>query len=273
VKPFPNLPLILAALAIHSASSPTRAGVMLEFAGFRWDSDHAGVITGSTVIPPSRPVSGFLADNPDFNPGLNGTTTGRQLGGSGPAARAASLGESGNRESFTYSFPFPIADENPGDDFVVFEQGTTGQPEAFMVRALTSGGTLSDWRYEFFNAEQAFPVGFIGVGFSTGFDLIDFGFLAGTLVVQLEIANLLPTDRVSEANGEGFVRFVGDPLYGSSFTPINPATGTAFAPGDFDPDIIYATALAPEPSSCLMGAVGGLFALAARRRWPATLRA
>lgn len=270
-----RLHLAAFAIATFAANSPARAGAMHEYSGFRWDSDQAGVITSSSSSDPSpspgttfnTPKSGFLADDPSFDPG---TTAGRQLGGPGPYARAATLGSSDFRNIFTYSFSNPIFNSPGADDFVVFEQGFPDQPEGFMVRVQAADGSFSGWRYEFFDTQQPYSDGIIGVAYGTGFNLEDFGFTPGTSIVGLEIANLLATDRVSGADGQGFVRFLGDSLYGSSYTPIDPSRGQAFRDDQFDPDILYVTGLAtpvPEPATWVVLTAGGaFFALASRRR-------
>jgi hypothetical protein len=276
-----HLPLGLLALTILAAASPAQAGPMLEYGGFRWNSDNAGVIVPpsssgfakSADEPFNTPKSGFLADNPLFNSSLNGTTTGRQLGGDGPDARAATLGTPDARGTFTYSFANGIGN-GVGDDLVLFEQGYADQPEGMMVRLKAADGTFSAWRYEFFDTQTAYPAGYLGVAYGTGFDLDDFGFGSGAHIVELEVANLLATDRVSGADGQGFVRFLGDLLYPESSVALDPTRKATFAEGQYDPDIIYAAALAtpvPEPASILVfAAAGGFIALSRRRKAAAT---
>lgn len=272
----------LFALTLIAAASPAQAGPILEYGGFRWDSDNAGVIVPPSTSgfaktagePFNTPKSGFLADNPLFNSSLNGTTTGRQLGGAGPDARAATLGTPDARGTFTYSFANGIGN-GVGDDFVLFEQGYANQPEGMMVRLKSIDGTFSPWRYEFFDTQTAYPSGYLGVAYGTGFNLDDFGFGSGAHIVELEVSNLLKSDRVSGSDGQGVVRFLGDLLYADATTPLDPTKKAAFGDGQYDPDIIYAAALAlprspnpvPEPASiAVFAAAGGFVALSRRRR-------
>jgi predicted outer membrane repeat protein len=128
-----------------------------------------------------------------------------------------------------------------GDDFVIYENGNVGAPEAFGVGVVSATtGQISSYRYEFADSFDDANVGAPNDGqgvFATGFDLSDFGIAPGEAIDSIVIANLLPSDRVSGADGQG--------VLGSqySYTPLTQPGGQTFAADKFDPDITFVTGL------------------------------
>lgn len=157
-----------------------------------------------------------------------------------------------------------------GNDFVVYESGSAGSPEGFMVRVGLGGGQFTNW---FFSPNDGFQqyVGSDDGAFATAFDLSDLGVAMGQIAYSIEIANLISSDRIPGATG-GFVNFngVGQP--------------TGFAGDALDPDPLYigiignlalAVAPVPEPASLavwtLIGVVGA--GVSYRRRKLAAIKA
>ncbi|MFN3263226.1 MAG: hypothetical protein ACE37J_21975 [Pikeienuella sp.] len=146
-----------------------------------------------------------------------------------------------------------------GDDFVVFESASSSTAdEGYMVRVGTSGGAFSDWRFEAFDAFEAYTVspGTTGEGaHATGFDLTSFGLGINDTINVIQIANLMPADTLGSG---GLVLFDGS------------GSATGFASGAFDPDPLYIGALSAviDPNSAavplppagflLLGALGAL---------------
>ena len=117
-----------------------------------------------------------------------------------------------------------------GDELIVYEAGGPGAPEAFAVAVLVDG-VWSDYRYEFSNGFQTEST--VGSGhFWTGFDLADFGVGAGEAVSAVRIRNLIASDLVSGADGQGVVGTTG-------FTPLTAPGGLGYAADRFDADITF----------------------------------
>lgn len=146
-----------------------------------------------------------------------------------------------------------------GTDFVVYESGSPGSPEALMVRLGLGGGAFTDW---FFQANSGFEA-YLGDNegaFAYAFDLSMFGMAAGDMIFSIEIANLRPTDRIGPG---GLVNFAG----------VGAAPG--FPSGSYDPDPLYvgivsqlapAPAEVPEPASLALWSLMGAAGLAYRWR-------
>ncbi len=129
-----------------------------------------------------------------------------------------------------------------GDDFVVFEAGTTGAAEAFMVQVHNpTDDTWSQWVYI---KAQSFKL-YVGNGseglHSTKFNLDSFGIAANGQVDRIRIVNITNEDRMVNASGDGTV-LADDNGATSTNLPLTPA-GAAFAPGALDPDIVYVGSL------------------------------
>lgn len=146
-----------------------------------------------------------------------------------------------------------------GADFVVYESGSQGSPEALMVRVGLGGGLFSDW---YFQAQSGFEayLGDTDGAFAYAFDLSLFGIADGDMIFSIEIANLQPTDRLGP---NGLVNFNGV----GSVPP--------FSSGSYDPDPLYvgiisqlapAPAEVPEPASLAVWSLMGVAGLAYRWR-------
>jgi hypothetical protein len=141
-----------------------------------------------------------------------------------------------------------------GPDFVVFESGSTNVPEAFAVRVQDSQSAFSDWY--FYAAKVSVSVSNGGVMFVTPFDLSNLGCAEGTVITNVQIINLKPTDRITGTGtmidgnlvGEGLMDFAG----ASSVLPYAGTQNTngfsTFANDQFDPDPIYVAVLLPPPA-------------------------
>ncbi len=125
-----------------------------------------------------------------------------------------------------------------GDDFIIFESGDVGVPEAFMVQVrqvgVTNNGGWTQWVYLPANV-------FENSKFATFFDLSDFGVADGANIDAIRIANMIDADRM--INDPVKVRFVKPEDNGatSNLRP-NPGTLATFAQyggGTYDPDPIY----------------------------------
>lgn len=129
-----------------------------------------------------------------------------------------------------------------GDDFVVFEAGGAGAPEAFMVQVHNAADdTWSSWVYI---KSQSFKlyVGHASEGFhSTKFNLDSFGIPTNGQVDRIRIVNMTNEDRMVNASGEGTV-LADDNDSTSANLPLTPA-GAAFAGSALDPDIGYVGSL------------------------------
>ena len=146
-----------------------------------------------------------------------------------------------------------------GADFVVYESGSQGSPEALMVRLGLGGGAFTDW---YFQAESGFEkyLGSNDGAFAYAFDLSLFGIADGGMIYSIEIANLRPTDRLG---ADGLVNFAG----------VGAAPG--FASGSYDPDPLYVGIISqlattpaevPEPASLAVWSLMGVAGLAYRWR-------
>jgi VCBS repeat-containing protein len=131
-----------------------------------------------------------------------------------------------------------------GDDFVVFEAGSTGTPEAFMVQVHNQVDALwSPWVYtkaqsfKFYNASIPNDGGL----HSTKFNLDSFGIAANGRVDRIRIVNVTNEDRMVNSSGEGTV-LADDNGATSANLPLTPA-GAAFAGSALDPDITYVGSL------------------------------
>jgi parallel beta-helix repeat protein len=208
--------------------------------GFTWNSNNAvksaSIIygqSGTTVSPlltqfldnSAQPVASQTVGNLLFAQANGSATVGSNTA---PAAILLNWGELG-------------LSNQAGDDFVIYENGSLGAPEAFAVGVVSaSTGQLNSYRYEFADSFDDANVGAPNDGqgvFATGFDLSDFGIAPGDAIDSIVIANLLPSDRISGADGQGFL---GSPY---SHTPLTQPGGQAFAADKFAPDITFVTGL------------------------------
>ncbi|MGV3755418.1 MAG: VCBS domain-containing protein [Verrucomicrobiota bacterium] len=124
-----------------------------------------------------------------------------------------------------------------GDDFVVFEAGTTGAPEAFMVQVhIASDDIWSPWVYVTPQSYANYNGRSDGLH-STKFNLDAFGIPANGRVDAIRIANITDEDRMADLSGEGVV-LPEDAGTTSTTLPKAPGGGT-YAGGSLDPDIVY----------------------------------
>lgn len=229
---------VLSVTALIDAGSAKAATFSL--GGYTWDSANA-VVSGSIVS--GGKISGFAASF------VESQTVGSILGfGSNTSV---DLGDSTNRGVIELNWGEGKSLVNAdGKDFVVYENGSGGAPEAFAVAVRKVGqSSFSDFLYQFSS-------GFESNAFATGFDLSDFGIGEQDKIDAIRVMNLIASDRVTGADGQGFV--------GGNFDPQTGSFGLGnYTSERFDADITYVVGLhspkpVPEPTSIL-----GLLALGA----------
>lgn len=143
------------------------------------------------------------------------------------------------------------------DDFVIYESGSPGAAEGYMVRVRNAATqAFSDWRFEASTSSQNY-LSSGEVAFATLFDLTDFGFASGAAIDLIQIANLIQADRLSGNT----VKFDGV------------GTTHGFGTGALDPDPLYVGVLhalnapaAVDAPSALAAFGVGLAALGLFRR-------
>lgn len=160
-----------------------------------------------------------------------------------------------------------------GADIVVYESGSAGSPEALMVRARNaSTGAWSDWHYNQASGFESYVDASTGGAFAFAFDFSAMGLSLGDLVSEIQVANMLSTDRIDGADGSaGTVRFDGVGNVAGFFNANN--IFTAFGSSAYDADPLYIGVLGqvvggqiiPLPTAGFMG-LAGMAGLAARRR-------
>ncbi len=168
---------------------------------------------------------------------LLGSIAGQNNGGT-----SVELGDTTFRGTLELSWDGdPGATNHAGADFVAYENGSPGGPEAYMVAVRETGATeFSDFRYEFADDVKSVPPSAgtdIGQVLSTGFDLSDFGLALGSSIDAIRVANMLPGDTVDDASGMGNVILGG----GSGFAPLTGPQGAGgeFNSNGFDADLTY----------------------------------
>ncbi len=235
-----HIALVCGVALLLATPQPATAQVFT-VGGYSWDL--ANSPTRALPVLPNN-VSGFgffdsdfLYDQPSFDRTksigwiMNGSPTGR--------ARFVELGTSVDRKIILVDWEGKRLPNLSGEDFVVYEVGTLGGPEGFMVAVRKKGSTeFSQWRYEFANS---FTTGYNV--FATAYNLSDFGLQEGESIDAIMIANLIDADRVDHSSGQGNVILGGGagyvPLQGpQSATPNQPYPSTRF-----DADIVYVAAL------------------------------
>jgi|GEM_PF-1245267 hypothetical protein len=222
----------LTLMTVHHARAQTYS-----VGGYTWDITN-GVKRVLPVDPPQ--VSGFNFFDSEF---LKDTdfdrtkTLGWMMSGSSPTGnpRFVELGNAVVRKIFLVDWEGMRLPNRPGEDFVVYEVGSAGAPEAFMVAVRKKGETtFSRWRYEFANTYTANYL-----VFATAFNLDDFGIGEDESIDAILIANLIDADRVDDASGQGNVILGG----GSGYVPVQgPLSDTPTQPYQstrFDADIVY----------------------------------
>lgn len=243
------------ALSVVSAFSVTTFSQTANAAVFNvgqlsWDSDNSvnsgKVIEGNVSALPAS----FLITDPNVDL-INNQTIGSVLGLSAGFNTFAALGDQNNRAIIELSWAGKYLKNYNGNDFVLYENGFSGEPEAFAVAVRKKGETtfsqyLYQFTQEFVHTDVNRPD--IGGAFATVFDLTDFNLGQNEAIDAIRVMNLLPSDRVDGNDRQGFL--------GGSFVPLTRVNGIEFASDKFDPDITYLVALnqptsVPEPSAIL----------------------
>jgi hypothetical protein len=192
----------------------------------------------------------------------------------------------------TKGFTNPVMVNSAGDDFVIWESGNAGQPDALMARVRNAvSRQYTDWYY--FSAQTS-PVSSGGVLFAYAYDLSDFGLGVNAQIDRIEMANMNSYDRIAATGAPNGVhgyaaegRVVSYPTPGPPPPPFGPNSpgpdpgplassaynGIPYGGGTYDPDPLYVAVLGnlhefvPEPASCFTWAsIIGLVALGDRRR-------
>lgn len=230
---------VLSVTALINAGSAKAATISL--GGYTWDSANA-VVSGSIVSGSN--IFGFDANFLGNQPEVANKTIGSVLGFNPGVSTSVNLGNSTNRGLIELNWGQGKSLVNAaGKDFVVYENGSGGAPEAFAVAVRKVGqNSFSEFLYQFSNSFEV-PV------FATGFDLSDFGLGENEEIDAIRIMNLIASDKVSGADGQGFL--------GGNFAPQTGLFGLGNYTSDrFDADITYVVGLhspkpVPEPSSIL----------------------
>jgi hypothetical protein len=311
-----------------TAGDGAQAAVVLSFGSESWNQDNApnigsqlGVVDNTTRSGASfgpinnlnhtrtSSITGFIESQPGANTavGYLSRITERAVAGVGPlettGTRAVNLPQSANINANiirrgiqvgwaagTNGLAQPVLGNGLGDDFIIWESGDAGQPDALMARVRDAATQLfTDW-YFFTPEEVALSIG-TGRLFKFSYDLSLMGFGAGDSIDLIEMANIVSTDRIDAAgtltpNGwvaQGRVL----PEVGGAFSMTNPGPdpgpvsyGIPFGGGTYDPDPLYVSVLhdlqnfgtataVPEPASLSLFGLGACMAAvlgAARRR-------
>lgn len=294
----PYVHAILVSLSSLVAAAATEAA-SFTFAGYTFEEDYtpdvisllgnnanlggavmsAGTLdstTQSTAFVAASNIAGVISPQPGFDPAQSlGRQANTQWGITQPDnttchyACAVNLPSTDNGGTARHGIQASWSGgagllNGAGNDFVVYESatGTTspGNREAFMVRLDLGGGLFTSWRYEFADSAQQY-LGQPDSATATAFDLSDFGVASDAVIFAIQVANMRPTDRVSDA-GFGNVNFGG-----VGNLALSSAGGSAFAAGNFDPDPLYVgilgSVVVPVPAAAwlFMGAIGALGAL------------
>ncbi|MGQ9486678.1 MAG: hypothetical protein ACUVR7_00500 [Armatimonadota bacterium] len=224
---------LLALVAFQPVSAQTYS-----VGGYTWNIAN-GVKRALPVDPPE--ITGFnyydsefLVDDPTFD---RTKTLGWMMRGSSPSGkpRFVELGNSIVRKIFLVDWEGMRLPNGPGEDLVIYEVGSVGAPEGFMISVRKKGSSeFSPWRYEF---ADTYTISYLV--FATAFNLDDFGVAEGESIDAILIANLIEADRVDDPSGQGNVILGG----GSGFVPVQgPLSETPNQPyqsSRFDADIVY----------------------------------
>ncbi len=229
------------------------------FAGFTFDqlsTPNVATLLGASTLEGGAIITGLpttatagIVGFPSSTVGFDSSLCLGRQAFAGAGARALNLpaGNDGSaaRSGVELSWNNGITLTNlTGSDFVVYESGSTGVPEAFMVQVHDAvANTWSIWVYHPASASAAVTG---GVLFATPFDLSDFGLAANDRIDRIRIVNMTNEDRMLNASRDGQV-IPEDNGATSSFTPL-PGTLAEFesyGASTFDPDPLYVGILHP----------------------------
>jgi len=241
----------LGAIALGTGQSALAAS--FNVGGYQWDA--ANSVTTGRIIQGQQQTNAY---NAVFEPAVKDQTIGRLLGtNTDPnSSYSLTLGQDDVTESIIelgWGDGMSLANEN-GNDLVIYESGSNGEPEAFAVSVKKVGASdFTDYRYQFSsgNWDSNF------YAFATAIDLSSFGLNLGDEIESIRIKNLISSDRVTGQDGQGF-------LGGQYQAKVGPnGQDTYYAFSKLDPDITFVAGLhspkpVPEPASTL-----GLLALGA----------
>ena len=254
--------LLVVGLLTFDAMVPPAQADTFTVAGFTFD-DTLGP-TNVVPVPPSNlgDYQGFAFSAQFIPVSLEGNdfdidkTVGIQLIGSEPGQNnggtSIPLGDNFFRGGLELNWGGAAGvTNNPGDDFVVYENGAPNGPEAYMIAVRETGSsTFTDFRYEFADdVVRVLPSAGTDIAqvLSTGFDLSDFGLADGATIDAIIASNMLPADRVDDIIGEGTVIVGG----GSGFSPLTgpQGNGGTYNSSGFDPDLTYIGVIVEPPSN------------------------
>lgn len=206
--------------------------------------DFEGFAFSAQFIPLSNQGNDFDVNN-SAGIQLLGSIPGQNNGGT-----SISLGDNFFRGTVELNWGGAVGVTNgAGDDFVAYENGAPGGPEAYMVAVRETGETdFSVFRYEFADdVVRVLPSAGTDIAqvLSTGFDLSDFGLADGATIDAIRVANLLPADTVDDAIGQGSVTLGGDV---GGFAPLTGPQGAGgqYNSNGFDADLTYIGVIVPE---------------------------
>ncbi len=214
-----------------------------------------GVGTFSNAVVTALPstVASGVAGFPDSGTSFYfGDSIGRLAEDSGSTTTTKALnlpaGNDGsvNRSGFESSWASGVMLTNTvGDDFVIFEAGSTNVAEAFMVQVHDAANDVwSPWVY-ITPQSYKFYAGSGSEGLhSTKFDLDSFGIPANGYIDRLRVVNMTTKDRMLNASGEGIVLPEDNGATVGAVKPKKPVndttgSGAEYPATSFDPDIVY----------------------------------
>jgi hypothetical protein len=252
--------LLALALALVSTSA---GAAQLNFGGYNYDTSFGftkGVLLGTNAVLGAAQLSSGLPSAASAlvitQNGLATSDSIAQLTGVSSSFKALNLpnGNNGVTTRHGAGLTGGTITNGSGPDCVILEAGSTNVPEAFAVRVQTDASVFSDWYY--FAAQATLDGSDGGVLFATPLDLSRMGFPETTVITNVQIINLKPTDRIAGSGstidgqlvGEGVVDFTGA-------SAVKPYAGTQntngfsiYASDQFDPDPVYLAILLPPPA-------------------------
>ncbi len=244
----------LCTLAIGAVS--LQAATNVDWGSYSWSQENcpnlgsqltSGTLGGATFNVTSSDTTGSIVDFPasvsggtfDANVGILSVLVGDATS---PDKRAVNLPFGGNVGQVVFrrglsvgwaggtvggagaALTVPTLPNQPGPDFVIFESGSAGVPEAMMVRVQVAnqpgGPFFTDWHYFAPATQDTAPA--TGVLHAYEYDLSDFGLDATAQIDRIEIANMVARDRIGAV---GTWNGAGSPPPPPSYTPFRPGMG------------------------------------------------